>query len=546
MKSKILLLEKSVQKLHRSVAPNEPHIYLDTNHPIVRINHERAIKYDYEACRNVNSFLHDKSGNNKIIIGAYGSGKTSAIWQYILWRAVTMPTCDDGWRRYKALIVRSSTPQLQSTTLQTWLDWTAYLPKPLNRTSNKLAGNKEYHYEIFDGNGWIDLKLYFLALDSIEAARNLDSFEATDAFLNEVRDILYGVWEKIYYRLGRYPAKVSFKKLFESESKKRKLAYTDWYPFEKQLIADTNAPSTTHWIYRLEQKKSELCKIYHQPPQIVKNLDGSWKPKPEADNLPYREKNYWLDMLRNGEDFANIYACGFYGVAKEGKLAYPQFSQTMHAHKNLEPVDGVPLLLTLDIGLSSLTPAGLLQQVTPAGIYLAIKEFSTDRSSTNELCQDIKLWLEIQYPGYELLIVYDPSAVAGRDLKDLKLQTAAAILEVFGQRGRPAKSNAALIRINAPKPFLNKLVHGEPAFKLDSEKCPVLLEAFTYKYCYKKKQIIGETEIKDAPHKTHPHSDVMDCCQYGCLEYGGKGLRSNLVQPTEKTDKANLADVNVL
>ena len=58
-----------------------------------------------------------------LVIGPYGSGKSTMCVHKIVERACRMPIWSNGRRRSRWAIVRNTSGELQSTTLQTWLAW---------------------------------------------------------------------------------------------------------------------------------------------------------------------------------------------------------------------------------------------------------------------------------------------------------------------------------------------------------------------------------------------------------------------------------------
>lgn len=528
------------EQLKAKRATIEPHVYLDPNFPIIRFTNPHAVHYDYHACPAVNSFLHDRNFSNKIILGGFGTGKTTAILHYILWRAVRMPACSDGVRRYKCVLVRNTSGELESTVLQTWLDWMCYLPRPIGRENNKIKHNPNYYYEIYDRHGLIELHLFFLALDREDASRKLDSLELSDVFVGEARHVAWVHIEKLLARMGRYPKKVMFNHIWQDYLERHPNAiYQEWFPYRPQLLCDSNPPPEGHWIQRLEREgvanfelanpnlKVAPIKVYHQPKNIIQGSDGKWRNNPAADNVKYQSPTYWLEMLNNGIEFAKVYAQGEYGLTRDGNVVFPQFNSDLHIASTIDVLKDVPLFIIFDISLNALTPACLIMQQSPSGQLRCLKEFCTDRSSTRELAEDVVLpYIDRHFSGLELGgIIRDPASEAGNDLLDLKLQTGTILDEIFGMPSLPAKTNKLKPRLDAVTYYLTRLFGGQPGLLISKAGCPILIEAFVAKYIYALKKVIGVEEHQEKPRKTHPHSDIMDCCQYGCCEFGGQGPR---------------------
>ena len=58
-----------------------------------------------------------------LVMGPYGSGKSTMCINKIVRRACSMPFWWNGRRRARWGIVRNTSGELQTTTLKTWLDW---------------------------------------------------------------------------------------------------------------------------------------------------------------------------------------------------------------------------------------------------------------------------------------------------------------------------------------------------------------------------------------------------------------------------------------
>lgn len=166
----------------------------------------------------------------KLIMGPYGSGKSTICIHEIVRRVRAMPSWFNGRRRAKCIIIRNTSGELQSTTLQTWLTWFGELGDIRKRQKPLLT----YEHTFNDGDGVIELELVFIALDRDEDIRKLKSIEATFAYINEISEVPQSVLHHLIGRVNhRYPSKA-----FCNE------------PYWSGIIADTNPPDEDHWIYK--------------------------------------------------------------------------------------------------------------------------------------------------------------------------------------------------------------------------------------------------------------------------------------------------------
>ena len=67
--------------------------------------------------------FHASNGFVDLVIGPYGCGKSTMCAQRIVRSAASMPYWDNGQRRARWAVVRNTSGELNSTTLQTWLTW---------------------------------------------------------------------------------------------------------------------------------------------------------------------------------------------------------------------------------------------------------------------------------------------------------------------------------------------------------------------------------------------------------------------------------------
>ena len=115
--------------------------------------------------------FHNDDSFVRLLIGAYGSGKSTICCAEILFRALMMPESTDGVRKSRWAIVRNTYGDLEATSLKTWLEWFATLGAIKRRLSPRL----NYVHTFNDGYGSIELELMFIALDRPDDIRKLKS-----------------------------------------------------------------------------------------------------------------------------------------------------------------------------------------------------------------------------------------------------------------------------------------------------------------------------------------------------------------------------------
>lgn len=458
----------------------------------------------YHATGTLNEFHQKRDKDIRIIVGPFGSGKSSACCAEIVHCACEMPPLKTGIRSSKWAIIRNTMGELESTTLRTWLSWFRYLGVEKHTKKPILT----YSYQFNDGKGIVELELIFLGLDREDNKKKLESLEITGAYINEMQHVPQGIYTHLLGRVGRYP----FPKDMDQE-------------FYSPVIADTNPPDETHWLPKMENTHIPGVYFHHQPPGLIKNDDDEWMDNPQADNyenLSRTKPNYYFNMAKyNGfnSEFIKVYTRGEYGLLMHGKVVFPMYNDDLHSTKELDFIKDEPVLLIFDYGM---TPCCLIAQFVE-GQYRLIKEFVTERSSVLSLVEDrVQPFLDANLDGYELQCIGDPSGKAAKETDGLSCE------EIIAGCGLPitsAKTNDLQPRLDAVKYFLNRLTEGQAAFILSRDGCPTLREAFLREYCYRTIKVVGEEKTHDVPNKTHPWSDIMDCCEYGACEFSGSGSR---------------------
>src|ERR1019366_3826809 len=99
-----------------------------------------------------------------ILAGPVGAGKTSACIIAILMNAMQQEPDDDGFRRSRHLVIRSTVPQLKQTTIKSFLDWLP--PEVFGRY---LVSDKTYELNFED----VRAEILFLSLEDEQDIRKL-------------------------------------------------------------------------------------------------------------------------------------------------------------------------------------------------------------------------------------------------------------------------------------------------------------------------------------------------------------------------------------
>jgi len=266
---------------------------------------------NYKATPTLSKF-HNSDAFYRGVKGPIGSGKSVGMCFELFTNMSLQKPSKNGKRRTRHVVVRNTAPELETTTLKTWLDW--FPEEVFGRVNRKPPIS--HHIELDD----IEAEVIFLALDRPEDLSKLLSLETTMLWFNEARytnrDILNGATG----RVGRYPSKknmpdavllaqgealadyivetevaylsAALRNLFDLAREKLGKSFDKFlaqgpddvkaaweYGFEKKMtqlgiawptrsgiIADTNPPDDTNWWYKLaEETPDERYRFLNQP-----------------------------------------------------------------------------------------------------------------------------------------------------------------------------------------------------------------------------------------------------------------------------------------
>jgi hypothetical protein len=432
----------------------------------------------------------------RVIMGPYGSGKSTWAITEIVRRSCNMPVWHNGRRRSRWAIVRNTSGELQSTTLATWLAWFEDLGDIYRRQKPILT----YEHCFNDGKGIVELELLFIALDRPEDVRKIKSLELTGCYINELSEVPQAALAHMKGRVNRYPSK----------------AFCH-VPYWSGIIADTNPPEEDHWIYKdFEESSFDSHVLFKQPPGLLLDDENKRITNPNADNVNHLPADYYLKLAEGqSQEFINVFCLGKYGTVGFGKLVYPEFNSDFHGVERLDAIQGHPLILGWDFGL---TPACMVLQLTTRGQLMCLKEYVSRDMGIRTFAESVLL------PG---LLQDFPYCKIGHDMSigDPAGSHRSEILEEMSCIGElcslgiptiPAKTNDIAPRIGAVRYFLNKMVDGKPAFLIDKKKCPTAYKGFTKMYVFDRVAASGEERYRDKPTK-NMSSHIMNAIEYAAL-----------------------------
>lgn len=457
----------------------------------------RIVKYEASPTA---AKLHNSTKFVRGIMGPIGSGKSVGMCWEIFKRAQEQKPGPDGMRRTRWLVVRNTLPQLETTTIKTWLDW---FPQDL---FGKISGKPPYTQNIRFND--IRMEVIFIALDKPEDVKKLLSFECTGIWFNEAREIPKEVLDAATGRVGRFPA--------------AKDGGCTW----SGVIMDTNPPDDSHWFYDLaEQNTPEDWEFFYQPSGLAdnaENLENLNQPD-NYEQLTIEERRafgrkYYERMLGGKtQEWINVYVHGKYGFIKDGMPVYnDSWNDSIHSTDEIIKVnpDGD---LICGVDCSGRNPAAIFIQPTPIGQYQVVDEIVCEGMGAVKFSELLAREVQRRYPRNTIRYYGDPS---GANPSQNDERTYFEILRDKGINIYPAPtSNKIGERIQVVESALSRLVSGGRPALVVSKKCVILRRGFNGGYKFRRLSVSGEPRYDPVPEKNR-FSDPHDGLQYGLLGAG--------------------------
>lgn len=154
-------------------------------------------RLDYVAPATISRFMQSDA-RQRVVMGPFGSGKSSGCIIEVVRRAMMQKRGKDGFRRSRWAIVRNTMPQLRDTTMKSWFEWF-----PDGTIGRWKETGKTYYIQMGD----VRAEVMFRALDDEADVKNLLSLELTGAWINECREIPQVILDALDGRINRYPSR---------------------------------------------------------------------------------------------------------------------------------------------------------------------------------------------------------------------------------------------------------------------------------------------------------------------------------------------------
>jgi hypothetical protein len=449
---------------------------------------------NYTVAGPVSAAFHKDNSFFRGLMGPVGSGKSVACCLEMLIKSAERPIGVSGWRKARWVAVRNTGPELETTTIKTWLDW---FPEA---DFGKMNRKPPITHRVILDDLRLDLEIIFLALDRDEDMKKLLSLEATGIWLNEARFIQKSILDAATGRVGRFPSK---------KDKPENMSDEEWLPWYG-IIADTNPPDDTHWWYNLaEEDKPEGFKFFKQP--------SGFSPEAEnRGNLP--PKYYETQRAGKTKEYIDVFLHGQFGFISNGQPVYgDNFNDTIHVpEENLKTIPFATIYCGVDFGL---TPCCIFAQRTVEGQWQIIAEITTPKGDTMALPQfavNMKSYIDTHFQGHQVMIYGDPAG----GFRDQQGMTAYDLFRAKGLIVRAAPTNFFEPRREAVLQPLMRMINGKPGLYLD-KRCRMLRKGFNGQYRYRKLSVSGDAKFTQEPDKneySHPH-DALQYLLCGGGEY---------------------------
>lgn len=420
-------------------------------------------------------------------MGPVGSSKSSACCIEIFRRACEQEPFN-GVRKTRWAVIRNTYPELKSTTIKTWAEWFPFgqmkWDAPIScRVTQDLPDKTR-----------VEMEVLFFPLDRPEEIGKLKSLELTGAWINEAGEVAKPVFDMCTQRVGRFPPK--------------RMGGPTW----TGVLLDTNPPDDDHWYYRLAEKQKPADWDFFRQPGGLKEENGEYVPNPDAENiqnLPGGHQYYLRQVSGKKKEWIKVFLLGTYGSVVDGKPVWPEYNDDIHC-KPLKPIEGLPLILGFDYGL---TPACVISQLTPRGQFRVLDELVSKDMGIRQFARDVvKPHLALNYHNHKFQAVGDPSGVARKDTDE---KTCFMELAEQGIPAVPASTNGFIARREAIAKYLTKMTDGLPGFLIDP-KADYTRRGMNGRYQFKRVQIAGDERFRDEPDK-NDFSHPCEAAQYAAL-----------------------------
>ena len=468
-------------------------------------------RIDYKAHPTLRRF-HRSKAFHRAIMGPRGSGKSTGMCCEAFRLGAIQEPGPDGIRRTRGCVIRNTYRELEDTTMATWLTW---FPEDYFGEFNRASMKHNIKYKD------MEMEVLFRALDRPADVRKVLSLELSWAWVNEAREVPFGVIQGLDDAVGRYPS------------------VSQGGCTRPAIMLDTNPPDDTHWWYEMSETgmfdglplDPKAWMFWKQPGGLIER-EGKFEANPLAENLQWLigGSDWYLSRVSGKrKSHIRVYYCNQYGFVLEGRPVHEEYVDAVHcADEELKPTPGRVITIGIDFGL---TPAATFGQRQIDGRWIVFDELTSDRLGILRFADLLLPKIRGEYKDFKFEIYGDP---AGSEQAQTDERSPFDILNAKDIPAIPAyQNNDPVIRRESLYAPLTRMIDGKPGFIL-SPKCRMLRNALKGGYHYAKLGRSGADEKYHEKPDKNRYSHIAEACEYMMLGAGeGKTL---IVGPKPKVD----------
>jgi len=425
-------------------------------------------------------FLKDRESRVELLIGPFGTGKTTAAaYKLLMLSSRWIKPDKNGKRRSRYAVIRNTYSQLKDSTIKAYLDW--FPPGEFGGSYHQTDKNAKYRIEDRE------IEICFRALDDENDVRNLLGNEFSGGHVDEAKEIPKVIVTGLMGRF-RYPAKKDY------------VDECDPFTTRPQLLLTTNYPNRDHWLYKDFVATPKLgYQIYEQGQEENKH------------NLP---DNYYENMALDFEDRPDMLktlVLGQWGMTYKGKLVFPEWNnKTFVSPRALIADSGKIIHRGWDN--TGLHPACTISQLNANMQWCLLKEFWHEDIGITDFTEWVHLWCKDNLHGAKFRNQLDP-ACRNRGNDPTKGSALDWMIKYFNGVGAPFDYEfgiqTPLVRREAVASRL--VVKNNQPLMLVDPSCQLIIDGFDGGY--HRKEIGNSGVYKTEPHKDK-FADISDSYQY--------------------------------